>query len=188
MSDEQREWPEFDLPRIERAVREILIALGEDPDREGLQRTPARVASSYAELCAGLREEPRRHLDVTFDEEHRELVILRTAARTRSEYEWGMHVALFREPCRLTDAELVSLQYGAPADPVWSETEALVLLVVDELHETSTLSEATWTRVQAAFDPTAIVELVVTVGNYHLLAFFLNACRIPLEEGAAHFK
>ena len=77
MSELDREWPEFDLPRIERAVREILIGLGEDPDREGLQRTPARVAASYAELCAGLREEPRRHLDVTFDEEHRELVILR---------------------------------------------------------------------------------------------------------------
>jgi len=77
VSDSVHDWPEFDLPRIERAVREILFALGEDPDRDGLQRTPARVASSYAELCAGLREEPRRHLDVTFDEEHRELVILR---------------------------------------------------------------------------------------------------------------
>jgi GTP cyclohydrolase IA len=77
VSEIDRAWPEFDLARIERAVREILIGLGEDPDREGLQLTPARVASSYAELCAGLREEPRRHLAVTFDEEHRELVILR---------------------------------------------------------------------------------------------------------------
>jgi GTP cyclohydrolase IA len=68
---------DFDLARIERAVREILIALGEDPDREGLDRTPARVAASYAELCAGLAEDPRRHLDVTFDEDHREMVILR---------------------------------------------------------------------------------------------------------------
>ncbi|HEU5433946.1 MAG TPA: GTP cyclohydrolase I, partial [Thermomicrobiales bacterium] len=54
----------FDLPRIERAVREILLAIGEDPDREGLRRTPARVAESYAELFAGLREDPRRHLGV----------------------------------------------------------------------------------------------------------------------------
>ena len=67
----------FDLARIEAAVREILLAVGEDPDREGLRRTPERVAASYAELFAGLREDPRRHLAVTFDEHHRELVILK---------------------------------------------------------------------------------------------------------------
>lgn len=69
---------EIDLPRIERAVREILIAIGEDPDREGLARTPARVAAAYAELFAGVREDPRRHLRVTFDERHREMVVLRS--------------------------------------------------------------------------------------------------------------
>ncbi len=71
------ERPPIDLPRIEAAVREILLAIGEDPDREGLRRTPARVAAAYAELFAGLREEPRRHLGVTFDEGHKELVVLR---------------------------------------------------------------------------------------------------------------
>ncbi|MCC6315030.1 MAG: GTP cyclohydrolase I FolE [Thermomicrobiales bacterium] len=68
---------DVDLPRIERAVREILLALGEDPEREGLRRTPRRVAESYAELFCGLREDPRRHLEVTFDEGHKELVVLR---------------------------------------------------------------------------------------------------------------
>jgi GTP cyclohydrolase I len=67
----------IDLPRIERAVREILLSIGEDPDREGLARTPARVAAAYAELFAGLREDPRRHLRVTFDEGHQEMVVLR---------------------------------------------------------------------------------------------------------------
>lgn len=67
----------FDLPRIERAVREILLAVGEDPDREGLRRTPRRVAESYAELFAGLHEDPAAHLAVTFDEGHKELVVLR---------------------------------------------------------------------------------------------------------------
>jgi GTP cyclohydrolase I len=69
--------PEPDRPRIERAVREILLALGEDPDRDGLQQTPRRVAEAYAELFSGLREEPRDHLGVTFDEGHKELVVLR---------------------------------------------------------------------------------------------------------------
>jgi GTP cyclohydrolase I len=67
----------IDLGRIEQAVREILIAIGEDPNREGLARTPARVAAAYAELFAGLREDPRRHLRVTFDEGHQEMVVLR---------------------------------------------------------------------------------------------------------------
>jgi GTP cyclohydrolase I len=66
-----------DLDRIERAVREILIALGEDPDREGLQRTPARVARAYAELFAGLRVDPAEVLTTTFESCHEELVLVR---------------------------------------------------------------------------------------------------------------
>jgi GTP cyclohydrolase I len=68
---------EVDQPRIERAVREILIAIGEDPDREGLLRTPHRVAKAYAELFAGLREEPKVHLRTVFDENYDEVVLLR---------------------------------------------------------------------------------------------------------------
>lgn len=66
-----------DLPRIERAVREILLAIGEDPQREGLRETPARVARMYAEVFSGLRESPEQHLEVTFDEGHHEMVALR---------------------------------------------------------------------------------------------------------------
>ena len=67
----------FDAPRIERAVREILAAVGEDPDREGLEETPARVAGAYARLFSGIREDPLRHLDVSFDESARDLVLMR---------------------------------------------------------------------------------------------------------------
>jgi GTP cyclohydrolase I len=66
-----------DVPRIERAVREILLAVGEDPDREGLLKTPNRVARSYAELMAGLRQEPRKHLRTVFTERYDEVVMLR---------------------------------------------------------------------------------------------------------------
>jgi len=68
---------EIDLPRIERAVREILISIGEDPDREGLVRTPNRVARAYAELMAGLREDPCMHLKTVFNERYDEVVLLR---------------------------------------------------------------------------------------------------------------
>ncbi|MGD0541357.1 MAG: GTP cyclohydrolase I FolE [Tepidisphaeraceae bacterium] len=66
-----------DLGRIERAVREILLALGENPDREGLLLTPQRVAKSYAELMAGLQEDPRSHLKTVFAERYDEIVLLR---------------------------------------------------------------------------------------------------------------
>ncbi|MDG4828046.1 GTP cyclohydrolase I FolE [Solwaraspora sp. WMMD1047] len=66
-----------DLPRIEKAVREILIAVGEDPDRDGLVRTPARVARAYAELFAGLRVDPAQVLTTTFEANHEELVVVR---------------------------------------------------------------------------------------------------------------
>jgi GTP cyclohydrolase IA len=67
----------IDLSRIERAVREILIAIGEDPQREGLLKTPARVARSYAELMAGLFQDPRQHLHTVFHERYDEIVLLR---------------------------------------------------------------------------------------------------------------
>ena len=66
-----------DHARIERAVREILYAIGEDPERDGLQDTPARVARMYAETCAGLHEDPSRHLKVTFDAGHDEMILVR---------------------------------------------------------------------------------------------------------------
>ncbi len=66
-----------DLERIERAVREILFAVGEDPDREGLRETPARVARMYAELFGGLHEDPRVHLRKFFTEKYDEVVLVR---------------------------------------------------------------------------------------------------------------
>jgi GTP cyclohydrolase IA len=66
-----------DLQRIEDAVREILVAIGEDPDRDGLRLTPTRVAQAYAELFAGLRVDPAEVLTTTFEANHEELVLVR---------------------------------------------------------------------------------------------------------------
>jgi GTP cyclohydrolase I len=66
-----------DGPRIERAVREILLAIGEDPDREDLTDTPARVAEAYAHLFSGLHEDPARNLEVSFAVEGHDAVLLR---------------------------------------------------------------------------------------------------------------
>jgi GTP cyclohydrolase IA len=66
-----------DLARIAAAVRELLVAVGEDPDRDGLRDTPARVARTYAEIFSGLREDPGHHLTATFEAGHDELVLVR---------------------------------------------------------------------------------------------------------------
>jgi GTP cyclohydrolase I len=69
--------PAFDGPRIEAAVREILIAVGEDPDRDGLVKTPSRVARAYAEMFVGLRQDAASVLSTTFDLGHEEMVLVK---------------------------------------------------------------------------------------------------------------
>jgi GTP cyclohydrolase I len=77
MLEESKSAKAIDAARIERAVREILLAVGENPDREGLVKTPGRVARSYAELMSGLLENPRNHLRTVFTERYDEIVLLR---------------------------------------------------------------------------------------------------------------
>jgi len=67
----------FDAERIERAVREILLAIGEDPAREGLVETPARVARMYEEIFGGMRQDPSEYLQTTFEADHDEMVLVR---------------------------------------------------------------------------------------------------------------
>src|SRR6202047_1143422 len=66
-----------DQPRIEAAVREILLAIGEDPDREGLRETPARVARMYAEVFSGLKQDPKEPLRKTFTQKYDEMVLVK---------------------------------------------------------------------------------------------------------------
>ncbi|MEU6340033.1 GTP cyclohydrolase I FolE [Streptomyces sp. NPDC046977] len=77
LEGEQSPIGEFDEKRAENAIRELLIAVGEDPDREGLRETPARVARSYREIFAGLYQEPEDVLTTTFDLGHDEMVLVK---------------------------------------------------------------------------------------------------------------
>ena len=72
--------PEVDRPKIERAVRDILEAIGEDPERDGLKDTPARVARMYEEIFSGLREDPSEYLQVLFEADHDEMIMVRDIA------------------------------------------------------------------------------------------------------------
>ena len=77
MPESNLDQPTVDHARIERAVREILAAVGEDPDREGLLETPARVARMYAEMFSGLKRDPRIHLQKVFTEKYDEVVLIK---------------------------------------------------------------------------------------------------------------
>ncbi len=67
----------MDTAKIEQGVRLILEGIGEDPDREGLEKTPLRVAKMYEEIFSGMTEDPSQHFEVTFDEHHEEMVLVR---------------------------------------------------------------------------------------------------------------
>jgi GTP cyclohydrolase I len=72
-----RDWNGIDRARVAKGVREILEAIGEDPDRDGLRGTPERVADMYAEILSGLHDDVDRHLEVTFEAGHDEMILLK---------------------------------------------------------------------------------------------------------------
>ncbi len=99
----------MDLARIEKAVYEILIAVGEDPDREGLRKTPSRVARMYRELFAGLEREPADHLETTFTETYDELVVLRDIPFTSMCEHHLMPFQGFAHVAYLPDGQVVGI-------------------------------------------------------------------------------
>jgi GTP cyclohydrolase I len=131
-----------DHARIERAVREILLAVGEDPDREGLRETPARVARMYAELFSGLHEDPRRHLKKFFTEKCDEVVLVRDIS-FNSMCEHHMlpflgkaHVAYLPGDRVIGLSKLARVVESVARRPQVQErmTEEIAGLLVDELH------------------------------------------------------
>lgn len=118
----------------------------------------------------------------------RELMIDRTTARCGAEYEWGVHMAFFGERVGITREQSASIVRGTPDDPCWDEeTERLILRLADSLHDTSTVDDALWADLSAAFGDEQIIELVVLAGYYHTISFCCRAFNLPLEEFSATF-
>lgn len=117
----------------------------------------------------------------------RELVIDRVTARCGAEYEWGVHVAFFGERVGLTDEQVRSLTHGAPEDACWTDEERAVLRVVDQLHDTNDVDDATWSAVAEHLTDEQLLDLVLLAGWYHAISFAARAARVPLEDGAPRF-
>lgn len=117
----------------------------------------------------------------------REIMILRTCIRCRSEYEWGVHVAFFAKHAGLSDAQITLMtDQGAPYD-VWPDREGLLIMLADELHDTASVSDALWSRLTGHFTQEQMLELIALAGYYHTIAFITNAVRIEAEDYAPRF-
>lgn len=121
----------------------------------------------------------------TLDPLEREVAILRTCARCGSEYEWGVHTALFAEAVGLTNEQVEATVNGDTA--VWSERQGVVIRLVDELHDRSAVSEDLWIELASGWSSEQLVELVAVVGQYHAISYLTNAFRIELEGFAGRF-
>jgi len=118
---------------------------------------------------------------------HREIVIDRTCARCGCAYEWGVHVGFFARRVALTPEQIRATVHGDASDPVWSDEERLLIRMVDELHDTSALSDQTWASLAASFTVEQILELIALVGFYHSVSFFANALKLSPEPHAVPF-
>lgn len=117
----------------------------------------------------------------------REVVIHRTTARCHAEYEWGVHVAAFGRPLGLGEDVLRATLDGDSTDPAFDERQACLVQMCDELHDSSTLSDALWVQLRSHFDEMQILELIYTVGMYHTVSFLVNGLGLENEPFGATF-
>ena len=117
----------------------------------------------------------------TLTPRERELVILRTAFRVGSDYEWAQHVVIGRR-AGLTDDEIGSLA-RPEQDGRWTDEERALLTAADELFATDELGDTTWAALERTWSTEQILELLLMIGFYRMLAGYLLAVRVQLEPG-----
>jgi len=111
----------------------------------------------------------------------RELLILRTAVRTESSYEWGQHVRISLDGG--IEREAIDRVLEGPDADGWSAHEAALLRAADELHDDSRISDATWETLAETYDTEQLMEATMVVGHYHMVAFALKSFAVELDEG-----
>ncbi len=151
-----------------------------------LFRTFARNLPMAAAMDGWGHYELSKRLSLTLRD--REIVIDRTTARCRCEYEWGVHVALFAERAGLSSAQISSLTCGDATDPCWPrDRDRLLIEAVDALHDAADVPDGLWHRLAAEFSEAQLLDLLLLCGWYHAISFAANAARVRLEDGAPRF-
>jgi alkylhydroperoxidase family enzyme len=166
-------------PAVQAWLQQTLPA-GRPPLR--LFATLARDPRLFGKFFAGGLLE-RGHLTLR----QRELVIDRTTALCRSEYEWGVHIALFAARAGLDERQIESLASGRPEDDCWSEDDRVLLRMCDALRRDCTLDDELWESLRARFSEEAILELLMLAGFYTTVSYLTNALCLPAEPDARAF-
>lgn len=118
----------------------------------------------------------------------REIVILRTCARCSSEYEWGVHVAMFAQHAGLNAQEIAATCDTGRGGDGWSPHDASLIELVDELHDKACVSDTAWTNLMQFYTEEQALEIIALIGYYHTISFMTNALRIDLESYAPRFS
>jgi 4-carboxymuconolactone decarboxylase len=108
-------------------------------------------------------------------------MILRTAVRCRSSYEWGQHVRISERMG--IDRETIDRVMDGPGASGWTDHESALIRSVDELHDDSRISDATWQTLSEEYDQAQLIELTMLIGQYHMVAFALNSLGVQLDDG-----
>ena len=111
----------------------------------------------------------------------RELLILRTAVNCGSPYEWGQHVRI--SLAGGIDRETIDRVPAGPDADGWTGAESALLRAADELNATAKVSDATWAALAESYDERQLIEIVMLVGQYHMVAFALNSLGVEQDEG-----
>lgn len=174
--------PPFD-PEVA-AVLEPMTPPGVPPI--ALFRTFARNPAMARAMQGWGRYELGRDLSLSMRQ--REIVIDRTCARCRCEYEWGVHVAFFADRVGLTDEQVRSLTHGSATDPCWTDPTELALIdAVDALHDRADIDDELWSRLRAGLDEAQVLDLLLLTGWYHAISYAAHVVGVPLEPGAPRF-
>jgi 4-carboxymuconolactone decarboxylase len=160
--------------------------MGPARDREPLELF--RILAVHSELAARMGGLGGLLLGrPLIDAREREIVIHRTTARCDAEYEWGVHAVVFGPRVGLSERELAATVRGDAVDPVWSERDALLVRLCDELHDDIDVSDELWVELERHWSHAELLELIVTAGWYRLISQIVRAARIEAEPWAARF-
>jgi alkylhydroperoxidase family enzyme len=162
------------------------------PSAEWDDETRALIGDSSLNIFATLARHPKlmkrwmvfgNHVlaKSTLPARERELLILRTGWNCRAPYEWGQHVAIGRAT-GLTNEEIERVTVG-PDAPGWEPFDAALVRAADELHGEAMVTDATYAELAARYDAQQLLDLVFTVGQYHLVSMALNTFRVQRDDG-----
>jgi len=119
----------------------------------------------------------------------REILIDRTCARCRCEYEWGVHIAFFADRVGLSTEQIASLTHGSADDACWTdERDRLLIRAADALHDHATIDDALHDQLVEVFTEPELLDMYMLCGWYHAISYAANAADVDLEPGAPTFN